>query len=64
MLTGSILMDTDVRVTHMLPQSNLDIAGFGDENLSKEMWGIGPRRHVLGCDHRDCGRDYIMYDSS
>lgn len=56
-------MGTDVLVTHMLPQSHPDIAGFGDKNLLKEMRRTRPRLHVFKHVHRGYGRDYIVYDS-
>ncbi len=36
--TGRIPDDTDILVSHMPPRFHLDIAGFGDENLLKELW--------------------------
>ena len=63
MWTGSTPMDTDILMTHMLSQFHLDIAGFGNENLLKEMWRTRPRLHVLGHVHRGYGKDYIVYDS-
>lgn len=60
--TGSIPDDTDILVTHMPPRFHLDIAGFGDDNLLKELWRTRPRLHVFGHVHEGWGKDLMIYD--
>lgn len=60
--TGRIPDSTDLLVTHMPPRFHLDIAGFGDANLLKELWRTRPRLHVFGHVHGGWGKDILIYD--
>lgn len=60
--TGRIPDDTDILVTHMPPRFHLDIAGFGDDNLLKELWRTRPKLHVFGHIHGGWGQDFLVYD--
>ena len=60
--TGKIPDDTDILVTHMPPRFHLDIAGFGDDNLLKELWRTRPKLHVFGHIHEGWGKDFLIYD--
>lgn len=55
--------DLDVAVTHMPPKFHLDIAGYGDELLLRELWRVRPTLHVFGHLHRGYGEDFLTYDS-
>lgn len=60
--TGRIPDGTDILVTHMPPRFHLDIAGFGDDNLLKELWRTRPRLHVFGHVHEGWGKEVLIYD--
>lgn len=60
--TGRIPVNTDLLVTHMPPRFHLDIAGFGDDNLLKELWRVRPKLHVFGHVHGGWGKDCLIYD--
>ncbi|KAK4697803.1 hypothetical protein P7C71_g318, partial [Lecanoromycetidae sp. Uapishka_2] len=60
--TGSIPENTDILITHRPPRFHLDVAGYGDENLLKELWRTRPRLHVFGHVHEGYGQDFIAYD--
>lgn len=55
--------DIDVFFTHMPPYSHLDIDGFGDDSLLREVRRVPPRLHVLGHFHAGYGRDELHHDS-
>lgn len=60
--TGSVPENTDILVTHRPPRFHLDVAGYGDDNLLKELWRTRPRLHVFGHVHEGYGKDFIAYD--
>jgi Icc-related predicted phosphoesterase len=60
--TGSVPQDTDILITHRPPRFHLDIAGYGDDNLLKELWRTRPRLHVFGHVHGGYGQDFLVYD--
>ena len=60
--TRKVPEDTDVLVTHMPPRFHLDVAGFGDDNLLKELRRVRPKVHVFGHVHGGWGREFLIYD--
>lgn len=60
--TGSIPENTDILITHRPPRFHLDVAGYGDDNLLKELWRTRPRLHVFGHVHGGYGQEFIAYD--
>ena len=60
--TGRVPDSTDILVTHMPPRFHLDVAGFGDYNLLKELWRTKPRLHVFGHVHAGYGKDFLFFD--
>ena len=59
---GRVPEDTDVLVTHMPSRFHLDVAGFWDEDLVKELWRTRPQVHVFGHVHGGWGGDVLVYD--
>lgn len=60
--TGHLDMRCDILVTHMPPRFHLDVAGYGDDNLLRELWRTRPRLHVFGHIHAGYGRELLVYD--
>ena len=56
-------LETDILITHMSPRFHLDIDGWGDEGLLKELWRTRPALHVFGHFHAGYGSDLLTYDS-
>lgn len=52
----------DVFVTHLPPRYHLDVDGYGDENLLRELWRIRPALHVCGHIHGGHGKRMLTYD--
>ena len=61
--TSRIPIETDIVVTHMPPRFHLDIDGWGDESLLRELQRIRPLLHVFGHFHAGYGRDYVVFDA-
>lgn len=60
--SGKIPQETDILITHMPPRFHLDIDGWGDEGLLKELWRTRPALHVFGHFHGGYGSDMLVYD--
>lgn len=60
--TGQIPDDVDILITHGAPRFHLDVAGWGDENLLRELWRARPRLHVFGHIHGGYGQESLVYD--
>ncbi|KAL9116947.1 MAG: hypothetical protein Q9187_006521 [Circinaria calcarea] len=60
--SGKIPQEVDVLITHMPPRFHLDIDGWGDEGLLKELWRTRPALHVFGHFHAGHGCDLLTYD--
>jgi Calcineurin-like phosphoesterase len=61
--TNSVPDDTDLLITHMPPFAYLDIDGFGDESLLREVRRVRPKLHVFGHFHAGYGKNELQYDS-
>lgn len=60
--TGQVPDDVDILITHSAPRFHLDVAGWGDENLLRQLWRVRPRLHVFGHIHGGYGQEYLVYD--
>lgn len=54
---------TDILVTHSPPQFHLDIAGWGEGFLLKELERMRPKLHVFRHIHGGYGKDVLIYDT-
>ncbi|GIZ47989.1 hypothetical protein CKM354_001106400 [Cercospora kikuchii] len=54
--------DVDILVTHSPPQFHLDVAGWGDMSLLREIERVKPKLHVFGHIHGGYGQDILVYD--
>ncbi len=61
--TKTVPEETDLLITHMPPFAHLDIDGFGEEQLLREVQRVRPRLHVFGHLHAGYGQDELHYDS-
>nr|POE46971.1 putative rhamnogalacturonate lyase c [Quercus suber] len=52
----------DILVTHSAPRFHLDVAGWGDAFLLRELWRVRPRLHVFGHIHEGHGEELLIYD--
>nr|POE83376.1 putative rhamnogalacturonate lyase c [Quercus suber] len=52
----------DILVTHSAPRFHLDVAGWGDEFLLRELHRVKPKLHIFGHTHQGHGQDMLMYD--
>ncbi len=62
MWTSTVPSDVDILVTHGPPRFHLDVDGFGDEFLLKELWRTRPALHVFGHVHEGYGTDMLVFD--
>ena len=60
--TNNSPREADIFITHMPPKYHLDIDGYGEERLLKELWRVRPRLHVFGHVHGGYGYDVLTYD--
>ncbi|KAI9895097.1 MAG: hypothetical protein M1814_000322 [Vezdaea aestivalis] len=60
--TGRIPPEVDVLVTHGAPRFHLDIEGWGDDFLLREIWRTKPALHVFGHLHGGFGQDLLICD--
>jgi 3',5'-cyclic AMP phosphodiesterase CpdA len=54
--------DIDILITHAAPHYHLDVAGWGDVNLLRELWRVKPKLHVFGHIHQGRGSEILVYD--
>ncbi|KAI9842911.1 MAG: hypothetical protein M1837_006743 [Sclerophora amabilis] len=60
--TGKIPSEADVLITHGPPRFHLDVDGWGDDFLLKEVSRIQPALHVCGHIHGGFGKDQLVFD--
>ena len=61
--TSKIPIETDILITHMAPRFHLDVDGWGDQSLLRELHRIRPSLHVFGHFHAGYGKDYVVFDA-
>ena len=61
--TNNSPRNVDLFMTHIPLNFHLDIEGYGEERLLREMWGIRPRLHVFGHIHGGYGLEVLTYDN-
>ena len=61
--TSKIPLETDILITHMAPRFHLDVDGWGDRSLLRELPRIRPLLHVFGHFHAGYGKEYVVFDA-
>lgn len=60
--TSNAPQEVDVFVTHTPPKYHLDLNGYGEDSLLKELWRVRPALHVFGHIHGGYGQEVLTYD--
>ena len=60
--TNNSPCEADVFISHSPPKYHLDVDGYGEQRLLKELWRIRPSLHVFGQVHGGYGLDVLTYD--
>ena len=61
--TDSSPLEADVFISHAPPRYHLDVDGYGEERLLRELWRIRPRLHIFGHIHGGYGSEVLGYDN-
>ena len=58
-----IPLNNDILVTHSPPRYHLDVAGWGEISLLREVERVKPKLHIFGHIHGAYGKDVLIFDT-